>query len=143
MKKIHPILVVGILVLGGLGAVGIPIEKSNSYNSDPQPELVVEVRSGFGVNFVIKNVGDADATDVWYFIFIHGGYGGMSPTSGSGDLCNIAPGKSVNAKFRTVGFGIGIFADIPVIDIRFKCNENLHFRTNVSAWIIFNLVLII
>jgi len=61
MKKIYPILIVGILVLSGVGAFGIPIENSVANVSEPKPELNVEVKGGFGITLTIENIGDVDA----------------------------------------------------------------------------------
>ena len=49
MKKILPLLVVGILVLSGLGAVAIPALKKSTE--------IVEVNGGIGhVSIVIENI---------------------------------------------------------------------------------------
>ncbi len=63
MKKIISILVIVGLVLSGIGAVGLQIEKTDSNISDSHPELVIEVKGRLCNNLIIKNIGDADATD--------------------------------------------------------------------------------
>lgn len=142
MKKIFPLLIMLLLSLSGFGTAAIPVEKSNSNISDSHPELEVEVKGGLGINLVIKNIGDADATDVGYFIFIYGGLIEMSPNSDIGHLGTLAPGESVKANFFTFGFGIGIFADIPLVEGFADCAEGSRYDINETAWIIFGFVLI-
>jgi hypothetical protein len=142
MKKVYPIMLVGILVFSGFGAFGI----SNDYsilemNNEPSPELIVDVYGGLGVTLIIRNVGDADATNVEAFIGVFGGTP-MSKNSDVKHLNDISPGKSAIARFRFVGFGIGLFDDIPMVQVRVGCNEDKYYGTDINAWILFNLVIL-
>jgi hypothetical protein len=142
MKEVFPILLVGILVFSGFGALGI----SNDYsildmNYEARPELIIDVYGGFGLTLNIRNVGDADATDVKYYIGIFGGTI-MSKNTDIQPLDDISPGESVEVRFRYFGFGIGLFKDIPVIQAKVWCHEGEHYETNVNAWILFNLIIL-
>ena len=137
MKKIYPILIVGILVLSGLGAVGIPIENSVTNALEPKPELNVKVKGGFGITLTIENIGNADATEVFSHVQSIGVTmpGSMAYSKQSGA---IAPGESVTVWYvRNFGFGLGIFADSPYIGIHAGCNEGVGVDFTVNASIIF------
>ena len=142
MEKILPVLIIGLLVLSAVGVVGLPIEKSTYSKLEPQPELQVKIRGGFGVNLEVTNVGDADATDVLYFIYIGGGLLECAPNSKLGDLGNITPGQTKKVRFSTIGFGIGILSDIPFIEVLVDCEEDSRVEFNQPSWILFKVFLI-
>ena len=142
MKKIYPILIVGILVLSGLGAVGIPIEETVANVSEPKPELNVEVKGGLGITLTIENIGDADATDVFSHVISIGVTmpGPMAYSKHSGTL---APGESITVRYiRNFGFGLGIFADSPYINVHAGCDEGAGVDFKVNASIIFIYILL-
>ena len=61
MKKLLPLFVVSILVLGGIGAVAIPCEKpiENQPLSSKQSLLEINVKGGFlGYKVTVTNVGN-------------------------------------------------------------------------------------
>ena len=106
MRKILPLLVVGIFVCSGLGAVAIPFEnKSNARVL--QPQLEATAICGWGILVTIKNVGtetfQGDITcrldiDVPSFITISGHkweYNGWT----------LEPGASILVRGRVFGFG--------------------------------------
>ena len=143
MKKIYPILIVGILVLSGLGAFGIPIENSVANVSEPKPELNVEVKGGFGITLTIENIGDADATEVFSHVMSIGitiPPGSMAYSKQSG---TIAPGESVTVRYiRNFGFGLGFFGDSPYINVHAGCDEGVGVDFIVNASIIFIFILL-
>lgn len=58
MKRILPLLIVGILVLGGLGAVAVPDEDTTS-EILLQPKLEIMIKGGLlGYTVNVKNVGN-------------------------------------------------------------------------------------
>ena len=136
MEKLLPVLVVGILVLVGFGAAATPIGK----NTVSQPELRVKIRGGIGIHLVIENIGDADATEALCFIFIHGSYQGPSPNSHIYEFDTLAPGQTVRFSFRPVGFGIGLFSDLPRIEVFVDCAEGSRYDVDRSAIILFNFI---
>ena len=141
-KKIYPILIVGIIILSGIGAVGINIEETDANVSDPKPELNVEVKGGFGITLTIKNIGDADATDVFSHVISIGVTmpGPMAYSKQSGTL---APGESITVRYiRNFGFGLGIFADFPYINVHAGCDEGAGVDFIVNATIIFIYILL-
>jgi hypothetical protein len=141
-KKIYPILIVGILVLSGLGAVGIHIEETVANVSEPMPELNVEVKGGFGITLTIENIGDADATDVFSHVISIGVTmpGPMAYSKHSGTL---APGESITVRYiRNFGLGLGIFADSPYINVHAGCDEGGWVDFTVNASIIFFLIML-
>ena len=137
MKKIIPLLIVGMLVLTGLGAAAIPIEKSTI----SQPELLIKVRGGFGLHLVIENIGDAPATDadcwiVWCNISDYRSWQGPFPSSDSFDLGTIAPGQSVKVCFRPVGLVFRLFSDRNNIEIEAGCAEHSYSRVDIKNTIL-------
>ena len=138
VKKLLPVLVVGILVLVGFGAAATPIEK----NTVSQPELSVKVRGGIGITLTIENIGDADATEVFSHVISIGVTmpGSMAYSKQSG---TIAPGESVKVKYiRNFGFGLGIFTDSPYIGVHAGCDEGVGVDFSVNASIIFTFILL-
>jgi hypothetical protein len=142
MKKIYPILIFGILVLTGLGAVGIPVEDTVANVSEPMPELNVEVKGGFGITLTIENIGDADATEVFSHV-ISIGVTIPGPMAYSKQSGTIAPGESVTVKYiRNFGFGLGIFTDSPYIGVHAVCDEGVGIDFTVNASIIFFFIML-
>ena len=142
MKKFYPIMLVEIMVSSGFGAFGI----SNDYsilntNNEPAPELTIKVYGGFGITLIIKNVGDADATNVSTFAGFFGGTP-MSKNSFVKHLKDISSGKSVLVRFRFFGYGIGLFQDTPEIVTKVWCDEGVGNETHNDAWILFNLIIL-
>ena len=111
-----------------------PITAEHEIESiDDQPELEIEIQSGFGmrVGVIIKNKGDADAHRVAYSISIVGGVLGLINHSKSTDLMTsvwISAGSS-----RTIYSGI--FIGIGPIDIHVKasCSEGASAEANGSG----------
>jgi hypothetical protein len=139
MKKIIPLLVVGMFVLTGFGAVAMPIEKS----SMSQPEFRITVRSGFGLHVVIENIGDTTAYGTHCFIsfiLFNRSWQGPFPSSGGFDLGGISPGQKLRVHFKTVGFGL--FSDQPNVYIEVGCDEQAHSEIFEKAMILGKFILI-
>jgi hypothetical protein len=133
MKKIIPLLFVGMFVLTGFEVVAMPIEKS----SISQPELLIKVRGGFGLHLVIENIGDAPATDadcwiVWCNISDYRSWEGPFPSSDSFNLGTIGPGQSVKVCFRPVGLVFRLFSDRNNIEISAGCAEHSYYEVNIK-----------
>ena len=90
---------------------------------------------------LFRDFGDADATDVYYYIGIFDCMP-LSRTTDIQPIDDISPGESIEIRFRFLGFGIGLFNDIPVIQAKVWCNESELYKTNVNAWILFNLIIL-
>ena len=129
---------IGIFVCMLLLLMTIPIG-SSSGDSEPAPELSLNVYGGFGITLIIKNVGDAEATNVSAFIGVFGGrpIGRNTIIKHPKD---ISPGKSAIVRFRYFGFGIGLFQDIPVVQVHIGCDEEKYNNTDMNALIMFNLI---
>jgi len=92
----------------------------------PAPILVIEdIGGGFGVKATIKNIGDADATNVQWSITAEGTVfvGGEK----TGSIASIAPGGSAAISSFLLGFG-----DVS-IDIEVECDEGSGSRESVSG----------
>ena len=111
MKKLLSVLVVSILVLGGLGAIAIPIEKSTEAKpmNTEEYRLLITVKGrlfGYLVNFsntgnksITGNISLYIATNAW--IMFPGGLLSMLP-----EHFDIASGESVEFKMSPIiGFG--------------------------------------
>ena len=107
MKKILPLLVVGILVLSGLGAVAVP-DKHTTPEPLLQPELKIGIRGGFfGYYVTVTNIGNETisgtlnmsiTTDTWFMLF-------DNKTSTSDDLTLMEDEDIVIQLGLVVGFG--------------------------------------
>jgi len=94
--------------------------------SGPAPIIVVEdIGGGFGVSATIKNIGDADATNVQWSITAEGTVfvGGEK----TGSIASIAPGGSAAISSFLLGFG-----DVS-IDILAECDEGSGSKESVSG----------
>ena len=131
---------VGIVICMLLLLLTIPIGSSLGDN-EPAPELSLQVYGGIGLIIIIKNVGDADATNVSAFIGIFGG-NVFSKNSDIKHLKDLSPGKSAIVHFRYVGFGVGLFQDIPIVQVHIGCDEGKYNNTDMNAWVLFNLILL-
>jgi len=141
MKKIIPFLIVGMLVLMGLVAAAIPIEKS----SVPQPEFRITVRSGFGLHVIIENMGDAYAYETWcwiVFLLNNNTRLGPFPSSTSFNVGAVAPGQSMRVHFRTVGLAYGLFSDQPNLEISVGCAEQAHSEVHTHAIVLGRFIII-
>jgi hypothetical protein len=79
MKKILPIMVIGLVVLGGIGAVAVDNAKKSTE--------IVEVNGGFGqLSVVVENTGDICINNLECHISIEGGILGKINIK---DHCNI------------------------------------------------------
>jgi hypothetical protein len=141
MKKVYPIILLGVIVFSGFGASGITINHSIlNTNNEPAPEFAIKIYGGFGITLIIKNVGDAAATNVTTFGGFFGGTT-LSKNTFIKHLKDISPGKSAIVRFRFFGYGIGLFQDTPEIQTKVWCDEGAHNETYNDAWVLLNLVL--
>jgi hypothetical protein len=91
-----------------------------------EPELEIEVTMGVGLTTVIKNVGDGDAVDVHYSIYLNGGFI-ISPTSGyvEGTIDRITAGGEETV--QTFVFGLGrTTIEVQAETGRISDNETAH-----------------
>ncbi|KYK24985.1 hypothetical protein AYK24_05450 [Thermoplasmatales archaeon SG8-52-4] len=140
MKKINSIIIIVIITISSFGAGGISNDNSKlNMNLKADPDLIIDVSGGFGVTSVIKNVGDADATNVTFFVGVFGGI----PWSRNTIIKHfdiISPEESVKVRFRYIGFGF--LKDDPVIQVAVGCEEGEFFESKLDAWIFFNFVIL-
>ena len=142
MKKLYPLILIGVMVFSGFGASGISNDHSIvNTNNESAPELIIKVYGGFGITLIIKNVGDAAATNVTTFAGYFGGYT-LSKNSFIKHHRDLSPGKSIIVRFRFFGFGIGLFQDTPVIQAKVWCDEGVHNESDFNALVFFNLILL-
>jgi len=107
------------------------------------PELSIEsVEGGKGITVVIKNVGDANATNVQWNITIAGGLFFWKPTETSGNITVIAINDSETITMNVGGIGLGILTEMPTITAYVGCDEDSSDEYSVSAKILGPFVLI-
>jgi len=135
-------LLIGTVLTVGGQTVNISDNEKIVYekSAESQPELSVKVRGGIGIHLVVENIGDADATEALCFIFIHGSLNGPSPNSHIYEFDTLAPGQTVRLSFRPVGFGIGLFSDLPRIEVIVDCAEGSRYDVDRNAIILFNFI---
>jgi len=100
------------------------------------PELEIgEIKGGFGVSSSIKNVGDADATNVDWSINLDGGFillGGET----TGTITSIAPGDEEAIKSGLI-LGIGRVT----ITVAAECDEGASAEGNATGFVLLFFVL--
>jgi len=106
MKKIVPILVVGILVISGFGAVASSTDiKSDKNIEGTQSQLQAEVKCGLGARVTITNVGTETFEGdllcnitisglIYYKTVYHSRHG-----------IELSPGESIRVRTLKTGFG--------------------------------------
>jgi hypothetical protein len=100
MKKIIPLLIVVILVLGGLGAVGDKVLKK---------EIEIrEVKGGIGhISILIENTGEVSLENIEYQIYVEGGIFGRINLKENGIINFIDIKTSEISETSKTIFGIG------------------------------------
>lgn len=141
MKKIILLFVIGMLFFTGLVTAAAPIEK----RSLSQPEFRITVRSGFGLHIIVENIGDTTAYDTYCFVYLslfNRSWQGPFPNSGGVDLGGISPGQKLRFHFKTVGFGFGVFSDLPNLSIEVGCAEQVSTELQTYANVLGNIIII-
>jgi hypothetical protein len=147
MKKIYTILILGVLVISGIGVVGTSIEKSVANITEPEPELNVKLKGGFGITLAIENKGDADATEVWSYV------ASRSLTLPNGSIAydkqhhvTLTPGESMTVRYiKGFGLGLRLFGNSPYINVHVGCAENVEgaeVELKVNATILFYYIIL-
>ena len=98
-------------------------------------QLEIEINGGLGLTVEIKNVGDADATDVEWNITIDGGLF-INERNISGTKTNLAFGESVEMVMSLFGIGLGIMTDIPTITVTAHAADVDTVEATATAWVI-------
>jgi len=97
MKKLIPLLIVGMFILIGFGAVATPTKQI----TNPQPNLVLDFYGGLGVKVVFRNIGNETIQDFHWDIIIDTNYFNKVTQS----TLNLEPGDWSIVKCFTFGFG--------------------------------------
>lgn len=114
MRHIFVMLLVGILILGSLGADGSSINKCDEYSQTLNDEaytsvfngeIELEITGGFGVHLIIRNIGDTDAFGVEFDVSIAGGILGMIHGHYDGIILSISFGSEFSLDIPILGFG--------------------------------------
>ena len=100
---------------------------------------IESITGGNGITAVIKNIGNADATDVDWTITIDGGFIILTKSE-SGRIGKIAAGTSEEINMSVFGIGLGIIFEIPTITVTAECAEGSSAEDNVTAKILFTSV---
>ena len=141
MRHILTILLVGVLILSGLGAGATSIciynEDSQILNDESNisvfdDELEVEIKGGFGIHLIIRNIGDNDVSGVEFDVTITGGILGMIHEHYDGIISSIPFGSEFSLDIPIFGFG--------PIDITATVEEN---TINAKGFVFLFLVIIL
>lgn len=141
MRHILTILLVGVLILSGFGTGATSIciynEDSQILNDESNKsvfddELEVEIKGGFGIHLIIRNIGDNDVSGVEFDITVTGGILGMINEHYDGIISSIPFGSEFSLDIPIFGFG--------PIDITATVEEN---TINAKGFVLFFFVLII
>jgi outer membrane protein assembly factor BamB len=97
----------------------------------PQPDLVIRnITGGFGVNAVIQNIGNADATNVSWNITLKGGFLLLGNRTAA-RITRIQPGQNVSVKSSLI-IGLGK----STITVAATCNERVSTEKATYGFII-------
>ena len=77
---------------------------------------IINITYGQGLNIVLKNDGDAEATDIILNIKIQGGLIIKIPTTDF-EIPLLTPGESIEKQIQIFGIGIGLLTEIPKITL--------------------------
>ena len=120
MKKLLPLLVVGVLVLSGFGAIALPsgkiagsnVECFKTYSRNTGPSLCILPGCIFGgINKVcawIENDGDEDAINVNWSISVKGGILGRINIVSKGEIDKIEAQHKETVCTDKLIFGLGL-----------------------------------
>ncbi len=107
-----------------------------------EPELVIEsIEGGIGITAVIKNIGDADATDIEWTITIEGGFIILTPEA-LDTIDNLAPDESAEITMSVLGIGLGIITEMPTITVTAEYAVGVFAEDSVEAKILLFFVII-
>ena len=98
-------------------------------------QLEIEITGGMGLTIEIKNVGDADATDVEWKSSIDGGLY-INNRNYSGIITNLAVNESEEISISLLGIGLGIITPLPTITALAHAFDVEMTETTVQALII-------
>jgi len=141
MRHILTTVLVGVLVLSGLGAgttsTGIDDEDFQILNDESSisvsdDELEVEIKGGFSIHLIVRNIGDNDAYAVEFDITVTGGILGMINEHYGGIISSIPFNSEYSLDIPIFGFG--------PINITATVEEN---TINAKGFVLFLFVLII
>ena len=90
---------------------------ANTVSADPDPELEIEIKGGYGINVEIKNIGDEPLFDIiWHEMRVK--FLDHSRSGSPGMSTPLPPGESLSYNWRPlwVPFFLNIFHVIPAIN---------------------------
>ena len=108
---------------------------SISANERPKPEFeIVEIKGGIGLTVLIKNVGNADASNIAYQID-HGGGLFLRTTKWTGQVLDIPAGETGTLRTGWIRFGIGLgtLTDLPWITVTISAPDAETIEVTVNA----------
>jgi len=109
---------------------GYEVFVSKFYGKEtPSPRLQIEeIKGGIGLKAVIKNTGNATATNVTWSVIIYGGFI-LSVKNKAGTIPSIIVNESIPIRSIIIGFGI------PSITIKASCNDNIKTYKRATGFI--------
>ena len=105
----------------------------------PKPVLTISITGGKGFTVTVKNIGDADATNVVCNIAIEGGLF-VNPKQFSGSQATLGIDQSFTITGAPKGIGLGILTGMPSIIMDATCDEGVSATKTVAAKIFFSTV---
>ena len=107
--------------------------------ANPEPALTISITGGKGFTVTVKNIGEADATNVLCNITITGGLF-LKPKEFSGSQATLGIGENFTIVCAPKGIGLGILKPIPSILMDATCDEGVSATKTVQAKIFFSKV---
>jgi photosystem II stability/assembly factor-like uncharacterized protein len=106
-------------------------------SGNPQPALTISIAGGKGFTVTVKNIGEADATNVTCDVTIEGGLF-IKPKDFSKTQATLDIGGNFTLVGAPKGIGLGLLKPMPTIKINVNCTEGISATKTVQAKIFFS-----
>jgi len=107
----------------------------------PSPAFTISIEGGKGITATINNVGEVDASDLESQVSIEGGLW-IKTREFPGTETALPVGDSLVISAPVMGFGLGIFLQMPKIKVTVSCAEGVTAEKAVEAKIVFTKVIL-
>ena len=107
----------------------------------PEPSFSISITGGTGFTVDVKNIGEAEATNVMCDISIEGGLI-IIPKAFSDSQASLGVGMNFTVACAPKGIGLGILTPVPSITIDVTCDQGINATRTVGAKILFSRVIL-
>jgi photosystem II stability/assembly factor-like uncharacterized protein len=106
-----------------------------------QPAFTIDIAGGKGINVTVRNIGDADATNITYTVDIAGGLF-VQTRQFNGNYATLVSGGSFSFAESVFGIALGFIKGVPTITVTVTCSQDVTQTKTASAKIFFSRVIL-